>query len=424
MKNTLIGLLLCFSLIASAQNSGIQNAMKNYDFETAIKLLSKEKKSTELDFLRAKCYKNLTRYNEAIVLLEELVKQEGTGLSAINELADCYQLMGNLKKAKFFYALGLQTAPENRYEQMNYLNVVFKLREWNPAIRLAHSMLQKDSLPTVYPVLGDCFVQLSNTDSATYYYRKALKSNAEDFNTLSKLAKIYLQAENYTALLNSTNEYLQTDSGNQVINQFNGIGHCMKGNYAKAIYRLNKVYEQGDSSFLTNYYLGASYFATEDNTMAYEHLMNAYRKDSTNQNIYFFLGKSAILSGHQKKGIEMLNKGLTRLIPKDSVLFNYYYNISVGYNRMWNYHADEIKYLKLAYKFNPDYKFALYSIAEIYEFKLKKPEDALEYYSQFVEVRPKKKKDVDDKTPTISYYDVAQGRIDEIKADLARKPKK
>jgi tetratricopeptide (TPR) repeat protein len=424
MKNIFVGLLLCFSLIVTAQNSGIQNAMKNYDFEMALKLLSKEKKSTELDFLRAKCYKNLARYNEAVVLLEELVKQEGTGLSAINELADCYQLLGNLKKAKFFYSMGLQTAPENRYVQMNYLSVVFKLREWNSAIRLAHSMLQKDSLPTVYSVLGDCFVQLSNTDSATYYYRKALKSNAEDFNTLGKLAKIYLQAENYSALLNSTNQYLQVDSGNLVINQFNGIAHCMKGNYAKAIYRMNKVYEQGDSSFLTNYYLGASYFATEDNTMAYEHLMSAYRKDSTNQNLYFFLGKSAILSGHQKKGIEILSKGLTRLIPKDSVLFNYYYNISVGYNRMWNYHTDEIKYLKLAYKFNPDYKFALYSIAEIYEFKLKKPEEALEYYAQFVDSRPKKKKEADDKTPTISYYDVAQGRIDEIKADLSKKPKK
>lgn len=424
MKKTLIGLLLCFSLILSAQNSAIQNAVKNYDYETAIKLLSKEKKSTELDFLKAKCYKNLTRYNEAILLLEELVKQEGTGLSAINELADCYQLTGDFKKAKFFYAMALQMVPENRYMQMNYLNVVFKLREWNQTIRLAHSFLQKDSLPAIYPILGDCFVQLSNSDSATYYYRKALLSNPEDYNTLSKLSKIYLQAENYSDLLSSTDQYILSDSTNQIINQFNGIGYCMKRNYNLAIYRLNKLFQEGDSSFLTNYYLGASYFATKDYITAYEHLRNAFRKDSTNQSLFLYLGQSAIFCGHQQEGIDILNKGLVRLIPKDSVLFNYYYNLSVGYNRMWHNSADEIKYLKLANKYNPDYKFALYTIAELYDFKLKKPEDALEYYAQFVAARPKTKKDVDDKRPTISYYDAAERRLNEIKVDMSKKIKK
>jgi tetratricopeptide (TPR) repeat protein len=424
MKNTLIGLLLCLSLILSAQNSAIQNAVKNYDYETAVKLLSKEKKSVENDFLKAKCYKNLSRYNEAIVLLEDMVKQEGTGLSAINELADCYQLMGNLKKAKFFYSMALQTAPDNRFEQLSYLNIIFKLREWKPTIQAANAILQKDSLPTVYPVLGDCFSQLSKMDSAVCFYKKAMTSNPEDYNTLSKLAKIYFQAEKYAELLSSTNRYLVSDSSNQVINQFNGIGYCMTGNYDKAIYRLNKLFQQGDSSYLTNYYLGASYFATKDNTMAYEHLLNAYLKDSTNQHLFLYLGKSAILSGHQKKGIDILNKGLTQLIPKDSVLFDYYYNLSVGYNRMWNNHVDEIKYLKLAYKFKPEYKFALYTIAELYDFELKKPEEAMEYYAQFVAARPKAKKETNDKTASISYYNVAENRLNEIKLSLDKKAKK
>jgi tetratricopeptide (TPR) repeat protein len=422
MRKLLVGLLLCFSLLLSAQNSVIQNAIKNYDFETAIKLLSKEKKSVENDFLKAKCYKNLSRYSEAIVLLEELVKQEGTGLSVINELADCCQLTGDLKKARFFYAMALQTAPDNRFTQLNYLNINFKLKNWKQTIQLAQSILQKDSLPTLYPVLGDCFAQLSIPDSAIHYYHKALVSNPEDYNTLAKLAKLYLQVENYADLISSTNSYMLVDSSNQVVNQFNGIGYCMKRNYNFAIYRLNKLFQEGDSSFLTNYYLGASYFATKDYITAYEHLKNAFRKDSTNQSLFLYLGQSAIFCGHQQEGIDILNKGLVRLIPKDSVLFNYYYNISVGYNRLWNNSADEIKYLKLAYKYNPEYKFALYSIAELYDFKLKRPEDALEYYSQFVAVRPKTKKE--DETPSISYYDVAQGRINEIRAELGKKPKK
>lgn len=424
MKKNLIGLLLSFSLLLAAQNTGIQNALKNQDFETAIRLLSKEKKSIDSDFLKAKCFKSIGRYNEASILLEELAKQEGTGIAVVNELADCYQLAGNLNKSKFFYSMALQAVPESRFAQLNYLNVIFKLREWKPTIQLAHAILQKDSLPAVYPLMGDSFVQLSNPDSAVYYYRKALTSNPGDYNTLSKLSKIYFQSEKYTDLINSTGRYMLSDSTNQIINQYNGIGHCMKSNYNHAIYRLNKLFQEGDSSFITNYYLGASYFATKDYVMAYDHLTRAYKKDSTNQNLFLYLGKSAIFSGHQSEGIEILNKGLNHLIPKDSILFNYYYSISVGYNRMWSYHTDEIKYLKLAYKHNPDYNFALYTIAGIYDWKLKKPEEALEYYKQFVEKRPKGEKEPDSKVPSISYYDAAESRLNEIKAELSKKGKK
>ncbi len=423
MKNSLVGCLLFLSIILSAQNTAVQNAMKNYDYETAIKLLSKERKSAESDFLKAKCYKCMARYHEAIVLLEALVKQEGTGLSEINELADCYQLTGNFKKTKFFYSMALQTVPENRFAQLNYLNIIFRLREWKLTIQLAHAILKKDSLPTIFPLLGDCFVQLSKPDSAVYYYQKGMNFNSDDSSTLSKLSKIYLQSEKYTELVDSTARYMHSDSTNQIINQYNGIGHCMKRNYSRAIYRLNKLFQAGDSSYLTNYYLGVSFFATKDYIMAYDHLSQAYKKDSTNQNLFLYLGKSAIFSGHQKQGIEIINKGLEQLIPKDSVLFSYYYNISVGYNRLFNNPLDEIKYLKLAKRYKPDYDFALYTIAGLYDMRLKKLEEALEYYNLFVEGRPKKKKDVDNKIPTISYYDAALRRADEIKAELTKKAK-
>lgn len=57
MKRFFVGFLLCFSLILSAQNNAIQNALKNYDYELAIKLISKEKRTPELDLLKAKCFK-------------------------------------------------------------------------------------------------------------------------------------------------------------------------------------------------------------------------------------------------------------------------------------------------------------------------------------------------------------------------------
>ena len=423
MKKFFIVFLLCLPVFLQAQNNAIQNALKNYDYEQAVKLISKERKSPENDFLKAKCYKNLAQYKEAILLLEELVKQEITNLSVINELAESYQLDGNLNKAKLYYFMALQSAPNSRFARLNYLNIVFKLKDWKQSVQLAHDMLKKDSVPALYPMLGDCFVQLSKPDSAIFYYQKAFAGNPNDYNTLSKLAKMYLQAERYPDLINSTHRYMLSDSSNQTINQYNGIGLCLNKNYDRAIYRLNNLFHHGDCSFLTNYYLGACYFATEDYIMAYDHLTLAYQKDSTSQNMFYYLGKSAIQSGHIDKGIQYLDKGLSHLIPKDSTLFSYYYNIAQGYDKL-SLNSEKIKYFKLSYKYNPEYKMALYNIAQVYDYQLKNPEEALNYYNQFLTTRPKSTSKAETKTVIASYYTVVENRIAEIKTELEAKKKK
>ena len=422
--------MLCCSFFLQAQNNAIQTALKNFDYESAIQLISKEKPSPELDFLKATCFKNIARYNNAITLLEGLVSKDVSNIQVFNELADCYQLKGNYRKAKTYYFLALQTAPASRFAQLNYLNITFKLKEWNQALQQAHSILQNDSLPALYPIMGDCFNQLSRMDSAEYYYKMGMKSNPDDYNTLSKLCKIYLNIGNYDDLTESTDRFIQTDSSNQVINQYNGIGLSMNKSYDRAIYRLNKLVQQGDSSFLTNYYLGASCFSTKDYITAYERLSNAFRIDSTNQSLYYFLGKSAIYSGYKQKGIQILINGVNKLIPKDSELFNYYLNIAFGYSSIFNEQdvifnkTQEVKYRKLCYNCNPDYKLGLYNIAEIYDNSLKNPEEALNYYNQFMATRPKTKAIIPKDPQTASYYNVVENRILEIKAEMESKKNK
>jgi len=430
MKLFLIGFLLYSSTFLHAQNNAIQHALKNFDYETAIKLISTEKASPELNFLKATCFKNIARYNDAIPLLEELVRLDVSNMPAVNELADCYQLKGNYRKAKLCYFMALQSAPASRFAQLNYLNITFKLKEWNQTLQQAHSMLQTDSLPALYPVMGDCFVQLLRMDSAEIYYTMGMKSNPDDYNTLSKLCKIYLNVGNYDDLTESTNRFILNDSSNQVINQYNGIGYSMNKNYNRAIYRLNKLVQQGDSSFLTNYYLGASCFSTGDYFTAYERLSSAFQMDSTNQNLYYFLGKSAIYSGYKQKGIQILINGVNKLIPKDSELFNYYLNIAHGYSSIFKDQdkifnkTQEVKYRKLCYNCNPDYKMTLYNIAEIYDNSLNDHVQALNYYHQFMATRPKTKANVPKDPESASYYNVADNRIQELMTEQESNNKK
>ena len=106
MKRIFIGLLLLCSVFLKAQNNAIQNALKNFEYETAIHLISKEKATPELNYLKATCFKNIARYNDAITLLEE--HKDLANVRAVNELAECYQLKGNYPKAKLYYFMALQ----------------------------------------------------------------------------------------------------------------------------------------------------------------------------------------------------------------------------------------------------------------------------------------------------------------------------
>lgn len=63
LYNTIL-FLLFFCAITVAQEKAIHQAINRYDYEQAIHLINKEKYSTELELIKAKCYKicfNLTK---------------------------------------------------------------------------------------------------------------------------------------------------------------------------------------------------------------------------------------------------------------------------------------------------------------------------------------------------------------------------
>jgi len=427
MKKLLTFIFLSCTMALSAQNNAIQNAMKNYDYELAIKLLSKERKSPEMDLLQAKCYKNISKYAEAVKILEELFKQNMDN-AIVYELADCYQLSGNYAKAKTYYFMALQSAPANRFARLNYVNILYKLKDFRHTIGECKAILKSDSLAVLYPILGDSYLQLPKMDSAIYYYKKAMDVNPDDYNSLAKLAKIYMQTEKYDLLVSSTNKYIQRDSTNQQVNQFNGIGYCMTGNFDKAIYQLGKLNQYGDSSLLTNFYLGASYMALDDYDSAYKPLQTAYNTDSTSSKTCFYYGKSALKYGDTRNAIRILNRGLSIITPSDSVLYNFHYNMAEGYLQIQN-GTDALKHYQLAYKCNPNSKIIFYKIALLYDWTLKNKAEALNYYRQFMLTQSKPKTDDSKKSETpsptkMTYYTVTEKRISELVLEMKTPNKK
>ncbi|MDD3322026.1 MAG: CDC27 family protein [Paludibacter sp.] len=421
MKKIWLLIFLSVAIVLQSQNKQITNALNNFNYQLAIKLIESSEPGIEMDILKAQCYINLYKYDSAIKLLENIVKADSLNIQAVSNLADCYESTGNYKKSTILFNKCVLTKPESNFFHLRYINSLFKLKEWDKTIIEINNHLRKDSVKVLYGLLGDCYWQNDAIDSAIVYYKKGINVNPEDYNLVSKLARIYLQNQNPTELINCTNDYIAIDSTNRAINQYNGIGYCFDQQFKKAIYRLRKLYDEGDKSYSTNYYLGSSYFGLQDYFGAVDHLSEAYKQDSSNVNLLFYLGRSSILIGKFDNGIAVLKRGIDVMTPKDSVLYNFHSNLALGYNRDKQY-KEAIKNYELCIKFNPESKLTLYSIATIYDYSLKNQKQAMKYYNLFLSSFPaepeseaKKEEFMNELSGT--YYSAVKNRIEELKTE-------
>ena len=100
-----VTLLLCMlpvSLVAQV-NDGIRQAMDNYDYETVVTLIEPDCQDSLLLITKAQALKAMNRYPEAIGVLNSLILKDSTNTKVLIDLAECYKLTGNSRRAANCY---------------------------------------------------------------------------------------------------------------------------------------------------------------------------------------------------------------------------------------------------------------------------------------------------------------------------------
>jgi len=178
MKKFCFSIILLATLISQAQNKQIVNALKSFDYQQAIQLIDATEQNTEMNILKAQCYKNLSKFENAISILEQVVATDSSNLQALSNLADSYESIGKFKKSTSFYLKCIAQSPANNYFRLKYINSLFKLKDWNNTIREINIHFKKDTVNSLYGILGDCYWQKDRIDSAIVNYRKGLNVNS------------------------------------------------------------------------------------------------------------------------------------------------------------------------------------------------------------------------------------------------------
>lgn len=91
MRKLLIVLCLsaCCSYMAAQNGKPIQEAIANYDYETALTLISQEPPTVPLLYQKGRALKGLGNNDEALLVFQEIVAQDSLNPRAYIEAAEC-----------------------------------------------------------------------------------------------------------------------------------------------------------------------------------------------------------------------------------------------------------------------------------------------------------------------------------------------
>ncbi|NDV84313.1 tetratricopeptide repeat protein [Bacteroides sp. 51] len=390
MKQVLILFCFCISLSTMAQQQAgpIREAMANYDYETALGLISKETPTPQLTFQKAQALRGLNRYREALEAFREVVAGEPENLRAIIEMAECCKLSGRFTEGLKSYEQALALTPENKYLQLQRISLLCIMEQYAQARRFCHEVMANDSSTAVMRLMAQAQEGLMRPDSALYYYKTIVEKEPHDYLSVAKLANLHINTNAPQEAITVTEKYREKDSTNIYVNRQNAQAYCLTKDYRKAIDRYEYLVNQGDSTRMTSYYLGMSYYAIEDYYGAHDFLRIAYKYDPKNINVLYYLGRACAKTSWKKEGVAMLNEAINLAIPSDSIMINLYNGLAdcCYYASMYK---EQVEAYKEIYKYNPRKKIMLYTIGAAYQDYLKDNKNAEKYLELFLKTKPK-----------------------------------
>lgn len=387
-------ILLCFlacQTIAAQNSEPIQEAMANYDYETAIKLINMEKPTPQLLLLKAKAQKGLNQYGEALATFKEVLAQDAENIRVLIDMADCYKSSANYHEAVKCYEQVLLKSPENKYVQFQYISLLCGLERFEKAQEKCKELLANDSSAVSLHLQAQCLEGLNQLLSATDYYHIIQDKYPNDYLSAAKLGSLYIEMKEYPKAIESTEKYRQRDSTNLIVNRQNAMAYCLEKDYPAAVQRYDALLAQGDSTYLTCYYAGVSNYAKEDYYKAHDLLEFAHQYEPQNVNLLYYLARTCAKTSWKKEGVEYIEKAIDLTIPSDEVLLNLYRGATDCY-KMAAMYDKQIESMKLQYKYEPNRHKHLYDIAFVYSNFLKDTKNTERYLEAFLKTKPQETK--------------------------------
>lgn len=391
-------LLICLCLWAScsfltAQNTNpIQEAMANYDYETALLLMDRETPTLPLLYQKGKALKGLGDNAKALLVYKDIILQDSLNARAYIEAAECSKSLYKYAEALEYYRQALNIKPDNKYVRLQYINLLMNMKRYRESLEESSLMAQKDSSATVLHMRAESMENAYGNDKIDLVieaYRDIRKRYPEDFLSAAKLGNIYIAGNQYEDAIGVTEEFRAIDSTNIFVNRVNAQAYCLNKDYRQAIDRYEKLLQAKDSTFQTCFYAGISYYAVEDFYPAHDLLERAYKEDPSNINVLYYLGRSCAKTSWKDEGVMYLETAVDLAMTNDSVMSRLYVGLADCYKMALQFKDQANTLMTLYQKYDPKKHRLLYDAAFVYYYQLRDIPKAEHCLTAFLKTRPK-----------------------------------
>ena len=352
----------CCSLLAAQTTNPIQEAMANYDYETALILIDQETPTVPLLYQKGKALKGLGNNLEALSVFQEVVAQDSLNPRAYIEAAECCKSLAKYSEALDYYQNALHINPDNKYARIQYISLLMNMKRYRESLKESNLLAERDSSAYVLHLRAESMGQVYDNTEIMHVidaYLDIQKRYPNDYLSAAKLGNIYVAGHQYEDAISITEKYRSIDSTNVLVNRINAQAYCLNKDYPKAIERYEQLLQEKDSSFQTCFYAGISYYALEDFYPAHD----------------------------------LLERAVSLAMPSDSVMSRLYVGLADCYKMAFQY-TDQANTLLTQYeKYDRQKHKLLYDAAFIYYYYLKDVSKAERYLTAYLKTRPKNSKD-------------------------------
>ncbi len=372
------------------------------------------------------------RYEEAIEKYQQVIELNPEAAYAYYNIANCYGQTGETDKALEFYAKTLEIDPDYALAYYRRASLYhFTLHDASKAaVDFAKYIQYEEGDPDGYIGLARAYAELGRTDDAEEAYETAIDLQPNLPDALNELANLCFDDEDYDR---AERLYLRTLEANpDFIFAYHNLGRlyayvrgdqdtaasyfekalAIDRNYAASLVEISLVElrrERWDDMItwlmrgrkldpedpFWHYYLGYAYdekanaSRAEGNTgvaqryaeTAEKHLKEADRLNPGDPDVYNLLGNLRLNSGEPAKAVPYYEQALEA--NEDHV----FANVNLGTaNRQLGRYVEAERCFKRTLTLAPEYAFAAYQLAEMYDEDLHQPDDAVTYYKRYIQL--------------------------------------
>ncbi len=387
-----VGVIYAQKFHVNANNAAEQLKSKQLamDYERVIRLVD-SLQLTDVVAFQAKvgAQTSLGLVKEAANTIYAALKLYPQNAEVIAGFAEAATIIGNDELAMTCWNLATRLRPTPQWMNRKAELLCAKKR-FQESVAVADSILEKNNIPSVVRLKARNLAALKDIAGSARILEAQCRNQNKDYLAFKQLANLYLAVDSAKRLSEITDEYLQQDSLNTEILNFNAKAHYLQNNYQKSIECYRKMERLGDVfDYDKNLFCGLAFYKA-DSDLPYDAFPYFLKADTLSEGRYYivkyYLGKTAEKIGKTKDAEKYYQEAL-QIIEPDTVQLAQLLN-TLGKMQMMNRQPREaLKSYYRALQFRPQDPTAFISIALAYDY-LKDIPNALKYYEEVIRVLP------------------------------------